>query len=68
MSLSSADYLTDYATIGSEHTTSANGKGKDILDNNLICVGTSSAIKESTCRDIIRSIRENTQDLSMYNT
>ena len=60
--------LTYSDTYWGEHTTSVNGKGKDILDDDLICVGTSSGIKESTCRDIIRSIRENTQDLSMYNT
>ena len=60
--------LTYSDTYWGEHTTSVNGKGKDILDDDLICVGTSSGIKESACRDIIRSIRENTQDLSMYNT
>lgn len=58
--------LTYSDTYWGEHTTSVNGKGKDILDDDLIYVGVASGIKEAVCREQINRIRDNTQELSKY--
>ena len=58
--------LTYSDTYWGEHTTSVNGKGKDILDDDLVYIGIASGIKESVCREHIHIIRENTQVLSEY--
>ncbi len=58
--------LTYSDTYWGEHTTSVNGKGKDILDNDLIYIGTAAGIKESICKEYIHEIKKNTQELSEY--
>ncbi len=58
--------LTYSDTYWGEHTTSINGKGKDISDSDLICVGKSAEIKENICKEQIDMIRQNLQDLSKY--
>ncbi len=58
--------LTYSDTYWGEHTTSVNGKGKAILDDDLIYIGTTSGIKESICKEYIREIKANTQDLAKY--
>ena len=58
--------LTYSDTYWGEHTTSVNGKGKNILEEDLIHVGTVSEMKESVCREQIHQINENTQELSKY--
>ena len=58
--------LTYSDTYWGEHTTSVNGKGKDILDEDLIHVGIASGLKESVCREHIQRIKETTQELSKY--
>ena len=58
--------LTYSDTYWGEHTTSVNGKGKNILDDDLIYIGVSAGIKENVCKEHIYKIRENTQELSEY--
>ncbi len=58
--------LTYSDTYWGEHTTSVNGKGKDILDEDLIYVGTASGMEESICKEYLREIKGNTQELSKY--
>ena len=58
--------LTYSDTYWGEHTTSVNGKGKNILEEDLIHVGTVSEMKESVCREQMHQINENTQELSKY--
>ena len=58
--------LTYSDTYWGEHTTSVNGKGKDITDDDLIYVGVTAGIKESICKEHIHMIRENVKDLSGY--
>ena len=58
--------LTYRDTYWGEHTTSVNGKGKNILDDDLIYIGVSAGIKENVCKEHICKIRENTQELSEY--
>lgn len=58
--------LTYSDTYWGEHTTSVNGKGKDILDDDLIYIGTTSGIKENVCKEYIHEIKENTQELTEY--
>ena len=58
--------LTYSDTYWGEHTTSVNGKGKNILVNDLIYIGTTSGLKESICKEYIHEIKDNTQELSKY--
>lgn len=58
--------LTYSDTYWGEHTTSVNGKGKNIFDDDLIYIGTISGIKENICKEHIHNIRENAKDLSKY--
>ncbi|MBO4701980.1 MAG: type II toxin-antitoxin system HipA family toxin [Lachnospiraceae bacterium] len=58
--------LTYSDTYWGEHTTSVTGKGKDILDDDLIYVGVSSGMKEIVCQELVTRIRDNTQELSKY--
>jgi len=58
--------LTYSDTYWGEHTTSVNGKGKNILDDDLVYIGTASGMKEAVCREQIQLIRTNTQELSKY--
>ncbi len=60
--------LTYSDTYWGEHTTSVKGKGKNILDDDLIYIGVTSGIKESICKELIHTIRENIRDLSKYIT
>ena len=58
--------LTYSDTYWGEHTTSVNGKGKNILEEDLVHVGVVSEMKESVCREQIHQINENTKELSKY--
>ncbi len=58
--------LTYSDTYWGEHTTSVNGKGKNISDEDLISIGVASGIKEQLCKEQIHTIREHTKDLSAY--
>ena len=58
--------LTYSTTYWGEHTTSVNGKGTNILDEDLIHIGIVSGIKESICKEYLNEIKENTQELSDY--
>lgn len=64
--LSPAYDLTYSDTYWGEHTTSVNGKGKDICDEDLIHVGVASGMKETICKELIHDIRETTLELSAY--
>ena len=58
--------LTYSDTYWGEHTTSVNGKGKDILDDDLIYIGTVSGIKESICKEQLNELKDKTRELSIY--
>lgn len=57
--LSPAYDLTKSNEINGEHTTTVNGKGIEISDNDLITVGEMFNIKKEISKDIIALIREN---------
>lgn len=57
--LSPAYDLVKSDGINGEHTTTVNGKGKDITDNDLINVGEMFNIKQETSKDIIELIKYN---------
>lgn len=57
--LSPAYDLTKSNGINGEHTTTINGKGKDISNNDLINIGSMFDIDEEHCKDIINLITEN---------
>ena len=57
--LSPAYDLTKSNGINGEHTTTINGKGKDISNNDLINIGSMFDINEEHCKDIINLITEN---------
>ena len=49
-----------------EHTTSVNGKGKDITSDDLITVGMEADLSERFCKQCIKEIKENTKRLEKY--
>jgi len=55
--LSPAYDLTPCNTAFGEHTTIVNGKGKDILDDDLITVGCKAGLKKSSCLSIATEIK-----------
>lgn len=60
--------LTYSKTYWGEHTTSVNGKGKDISEKDLVKVGTDAGLSKSFCDDCFRDIQEKTEALSCYLT
>lgn len=58
--------LTYSDTYWGEHTTSVNGKGKDITRENLVNAGTDAGLPESFCRECVEEIYEKTKSLGKY--
>ncbi len=58
--------LTYSDTYFGEHTTSVNGKGKDISDDDLIKVGTGAGLSKARCRDLLDTIRTEIIALDEY--
>lgn len=58
--------LTYSDTYFGEHTTSVNGKGKDISDDDLIKVGSEAGLSKSLCMDILNSVKTETGALDGY--
>ena len=58
--------LTYSDTYFGEHTTSVNGKGKDISDDDLIKVGSEAGLTKSLCMDILNSVKTETGALDGY--
>ena len=56
--LSPAYDLTYSNTFFGEHTTSVNGKGKDITDEDLLQVAINNNLSKEKCKDIISKIKE----------
>ena len=56
--LSPAYDLTYSSTYYGEHMTSVNGKGKNILDSDLLDIGIKSGINKNKCNEIIKEIKE----------
>ena len=56
--------LTYSETYWGEHTTSINGKGKEIADADLVKIGTDAGMKKSDCADILDGIRKQTGELA----
>ncbi len=50
--------LTYSDTYFGEHTTSVNGKGKDISDEDLIKVGTEGGLSVARCQELLDMVRE----------
>ena len=55
--------LTYSNTYFGEHTTSVNGKGKEIQDSDLISVGMKAGLKKDRCVDICDQIKEEAENL-----
>ena len=64
--ISPAYDITYSTTYYGEHTTSVNGKGKDISDSDLYKVGLKAGLSKSYVEDTLGMIRENVADLDMY--
>ncbi len=59
--------LTYSDTYWGEQTTSVNGKGKNILDEDLIKIGVDAGLSKKLCQEALYDIRSNIQeDLSEY--
>lgn len=58
--------LTYSDTYFGEHTTSVNGKGKDISDDDLIKVGTEAGLSKSLCIEILNTIKSKVGVLDAY--
>lgn len=58
--------ITYSTTYYGEQTTSVNGKGKDISDEDLITVGTTAGLKKNYCMDMLSDIRNKSEELSSY--
>ena len=56
--LSPAYDLTYSSTYYGEHMTSVNGKGKNILDSDLLDIGIKSGMNKNKCNEIIKEIKE----------
>ncbi len=53
-------------TYWGEHTTSVNGKGRDISKNDIIKIGTEAGISPKLCADCYEEILEKTKVLEQY--
>ena len=60
--------LTYSDTYWGEHTTSVNGKGKDISEKDLVKVGTDAGLSKSFCTECFHEIQKKTEALSCYLT
>lgn len=58
--------MTYSRTYFGEHTTSVNGKGINITDDDLIKVGEDAGLSPKICNQCINDIRENAKVLSRY--
>ncbi len=58
--------LTYSDTFYGEHTTSVNGKGKNITDKDLVHVGTTAGMSSAQCQSILEEIQEKTLVLNRY--
>ena len=58
--------LTYSTTYYGEHTTSVNGKGKDITDKDLITVGTKAGLSKKFCTEDLELIKSETTSLAKY--
>ena len=58
--------LTYSETYWGEHTTSVNGKGKDITSDDLVKVGMEADLSEEFCNKCIKEIVEKTKCLEKY--
>ena len=58
--------LTYSNTYWGEHTTSVNGKGKDITREDLIKIGTEAALSKGLCEKCIDEIEDGIKDLDKY--
>ena len=58
--------ITYSDTYWGEHTTSVNGKGKDITDEDLIKVGLDAGLTEKYCRQSLDNVTENIKALKPY--
>ena len=60
--------LTYSETYWGEHTSSVNGKGKDITGKDLIAIGTEAGLSGSFCKKTLGEIYDNTKSLEKYIT
>ncbi len=58
--------LTYSDTYWGEHTTSVDGKGKDIRDSDIVKVGTDAGLTKTLCLEILNEIREKSKVLNGY--
>ena len=58
--------LTYSDTYWGEHTTSVNGKGKDITEKDIVKVGTEAGLSLEFCESCVREINEKTMVLEKY--
>ncbi len=58
--------LTYSDTYWGEHTTSVNGKGKNISDNDLITLGIGAGLSEKMCSQHLTDIRNEVKALEKY--
>jgi len=64
--LSPAYDITYSTTYFGEHTTSVNGKGKDITDDDLCKVGIDAGLSKTYVSDTLAEIKNNTIELKAY--
>lgn len=64
--LSPAYDITYSTTYYGEHTTSVNGKGKNITENDLIFVGSSAGLSKEFVHDTLEEIKNQTKMLEKY--
>ena len=58
--------LTYSDTYFGEQTTSVNGKGKEIRDEDLVSVGAAAGINKNACVEMLEDVRQNTAELAHY--
>ena len=58
--------ITYSDTYWGEHTTSVNGKGKNITDQDLINLGVAAGLSDGYCRQCLNEIYEKTRALEQY--
>lgn len=58
--------ITYSTTYYGEQTTSVNGKGKDITDDDLVAIGVTAGLKKSYCRDTLADIKDKSIVLESY--
>lgn len=58
--------ITYSTTYYGEHTTSVNGKGKEISDDDFIIIGTQAGLSGKYCEETISNIKNNISELQIY--